>query len=142
MILSSVAFIQFALCVDISDGYKYVSEQEDAVALLSSMMTDLQKNSDADEEKFAEVLEKYKDASQKTKAMIDTTLKLIDGASVCGVNEIDGDDADNADMLYCSTINAVRRILALNEKLQIYVQEDNKRSGLAQDSNALKQLLK
>lgn len=142
MILSSAAFIQLALCVDVSDGYKCVREQECAVASLSSKMTDLQKTSDAGEEKLAEVLEKYRDASKKTKKMIDTTIKLIDGAaSVGGTNEVGDDDADNADMLYCSTMNAVKKILAINEKLRSYVQ-GNEKNKLEQDSNSLKELLK
>ncbi len=141
MILSSVAFIQLVLCVDISDGYKCVSEQERAVALLSSKVNDLQRSGTKSEAELLEIIEKYNDASVKTMEMIDTTHKLIQRVSLGGVNEIDYDDADNADMLYCSTVNAVREILALNERLRNYVQDDEK-NKLEQDANTLKESLK
>lgn len=139
MILSSVAFIQLALCIDISDGYKCVSVQECAVALLSSKVNDLQRSGIESEAELLEVIEKYNDAYEKTKKMIETTHELIQRVSLGGVNEIDYDDAD---MLYCSTVNAVREILALNERLQVCVQEDSERNRLAQGSSELKGLLK
>lgn len=141
MMLSTVVSVQLASCLDVSGGYDCVNEQERAVALLSSEVKCIQKSGATYGGELKKIMKAYGNAFEKTMKMIKTTLKLTQEMCVNGANEIDGDYADDADMLYCSTINAVRGILILSEELQNHVQGEEK-NKLERDSNALKELLK
>ena len=90
--------------------------------------------------KLNRIMKEYQDASDSTTEMIEVTIKLTNNAS-SGVNEVGGDDEDDIEMVYCSVINSLRKMLDLSAKLQTYVPLEQCNT-LKKDFDKLKKLLK
>lgn len=105
----------FAMCMNIADGFEAVKKQEQVVALLLSEVKSLPQDQLVTVD-TSSIITKYEDALQKTQEMISKTNELTEQAS-SGGGEI-GDDSDDTEMLYCSTVNSLRKMIEVNETLQ------------------------
>lgn len=130
-----VTFVPLISCMNTTEGFRSVKEQEQVVVPLLSEV----KSISCQITGTSQIMIRYKEALQKTRKMISKANELTEPASYGGP-EI-GDDSDDVEMLHCSTVNSLRKMIELNETLQIRADAELKlylEQGLAELKASLK----
>lgn len=110
-----VTFVPLISCMNTTEGFRSVKEQEQVVVPLLSEVKSLSHQIT----RTSKIMIRYEDALQKTRDMISKAKELA-AASSTGTQEI-GDDVDSADMLFSAAMNSLEEFVALNRVLQQHV---------------------
>lgn len=119
LIFALMISVQFGACMEISEVFDSIDKQGQAVVSLLSEVRDLSKQKGVSFQ--SPIMDRYSDVFKKTIKMVEDTKKVLDSpASGCREMMLDV-VTDDTDMLYCSMINNVEKMIELNELLQQHV---------------------